>query len=176
MQQLGSLAARRTVADLTCPDKRIPTPEHLAAWVAESVTETAQTESAALLTALVPSDWRDAGAEAGTTITTTELLGNGAEGPPRVTRVPDRVDMAQGQRYLLVAGLTARSMATDAPALYADLIADAHRRWCDAGGRHPLAPLVAVPGSAWLPGAGSAYLRQHRSQRRHRRHRDVARP
>ena len=135
-------AGKSTVADLTCPDKRIPTQEHLAAWVAESVTETAQTESAALLTALVPSDWRDAGAEAGTIITTAELLEGGAKGPPRVTRVPDRVDMAQGQRYLLVAGLTARSMATDAPALYADLIAHAHRRWCDAGGRHPLAPLV----------------------------------
>ena len=125
-----------------CPGKRIPTPERLSAWVADHVTEAAQTEAAELLTALVPPDWRDAGAEAGTTITTTELLDNGAKGPPRVTVVPDRVDMARGQRYLLVAGLTARSMATDAPALYADLVEHAHRLWRDAGGRHPLAPLV----------------------------------
>ena len=125
-----------------CPGKCIPTPERLAAWVAESVAETAQTEAAELLTALVPPDWRDAGAEAGTTITTTDLLAGGAKGPPRVTLVPDRVDMARGQRYLLVAGLSARSMATDAPALYADLVEQAHRLWRDAGGRHPLAPLV----------------------------------
>ena len=129
-----------------CPPERIPAPEDLSAWVAEHVTEEAQTEAAALLAVLVPPDWRDAGREAGTTIATTELDGDGAEGPPRVTRVADRVDLARGQRHLLVAGLTARSMVTDAPALYADLVEWAH--WLrlalpEPRPRHPLAPLVA---------------------------------
>ena len=137
-------AGARTVAELTCPDDpdHLPLPTALATWVAESMTEAALTEAAELLTALVLSDLRDAGAAAGTTITTTELLGNGAEGPPRVTRVPDRMDFAGMWRYLLVVGLTARSMATDDPTLYATLVEQAHRLWCTAGGRHPLAPLV----------------------------------
>ena len=110
-------AGARTVAELTCPDDpdHLPLPTALATWVAESMTEAALTEAAELLTALVLSDLRDAGAAAGTTITTTELLGNGAEGPPRVTRVPDRMDFAGMWRYLLVVGLTARSMATGRP-------------------------------------------------------------
>ena len=131
--------------DDECPELHLPDSADLAEWVAEGVTEAAQTEAAELLTTMVPPDWRDAGAEAGTTITTTELLEGGAEGPPRVrvTVVPDRVDMAATWRHLLVVGLTARSMATDDMALYAHLVVDAHRLWCTAGGRHPLAPLVA---------------------------------
>ena len=131
-----------------CPDDpdHLPSPEALAVWVAGSVAEEARTEAAELLTALMPPDWRDAGAEAVSTITTTELLDNGAEGPPRVARVPDRVDMAATWRYLLVVGLTAHSMGTDDPELYAALVEQAHQLWCTAGGRHPLAPLV----DAWL--------------------------
>ena len=129
-----------------CPPARVPTLADMAAWTADGATEAARAEAGERLTALVPPDWRDAGKEAGTTITTTELGDDGrAIGPLRVSVVPDRVDMASGQRYLLVTGLTRPSMATVAApslALYGDLVTDAHRRW--PGGPHPLAPLMVA--------------------------------
>ena len=133
-------------AGAECPPARVPTLADLAAWTASGATEAARTEAAERLTALVPPDWRDAGREAGTIIGPTRVLGEPAGPVGRVHVVPDRVDMAETQRYLLVTGLTRPSMATVAApslSLYGRLLADAHRRWIAAGGRHPLAPLVA---------------------------------
>ena len=135
--QAGEAWAR---ADAECPPARVPTLADMAAWTADGATEAARGEAGERLTALVPPDWRDAGKEAGTTIS-MRPLGEPA-GPERV--VPDRVDMAETQRYLLVTGLTRPSMATVAApslSLYGRLVTDTHRRW--SGGPHPLAPLVA---------------------------------
>ena len=125
-----------------CPPARVPTTADMAAWPADGATEAARAETAERLTALVPPDWRDAGKEAGTTIQSRDLS-TGELGPVHV--VPDRVDMAEISRYLLVTGLTAPSMATvGAPSLglYGRLVTDAHKRW-HPGTPHPLAPLVA---------------------------------
>ena len=125
-----------------CPPARVPTVTDMAAWTADGATEAARDKAAKRLAALVPPDWRDAGDEAGTGIETSPM---GEPGEPvSVYVVPDRVDLAETQRYLLVTGLTRPSMATvDAPSLslYGRLVSDAHRRWL--GGPHPLAPLVA---------------------------------
>ena len=132
-------------ADAECPPARVPSVADLGGWTADGATEAARADAADRLTALVPPDWRDAGKEAGTVIKTRELGDDGrAIDPPRVSVVPDRVDMASGQRYLLVTGLTRPSMATvGTPSLdlYGDLVTNAHRRW--TGGPHPLATLVA---------------------------------
>ena len=130
-------------ASAECPPARVPTLADMAAWTADGATEAARAEAAERLTALVPPDWQDArGKGAGAMISPTHLLGEPAPaGPWHV--VPDRVDLAEAARYMLVTGLTRPSMATvGAPSLdlYGRLVADAHRRWL--GGPHPLAPLV----------------------------------
>ena len=128
-----------------CPPTRVPTLADMAAWTAAGAPEAARAEAAERLTALVPPDWQDArGKGAGAKIGPTHLLGEPAPaGPWHV--VPDRVDLAEAARYMIVTGLTRPSMATvGAPSLdlYGRLVADAHRRW--TSGPHPLAPLVAA--------------------------------
>ena len=128
-----------------CPPGRVPSVADMAAWTADDATEAARTEAAERLTALVPPDWQDArGKGAGAKIGPSHPIGEPAPaGPWHV--VPDRVDLAEAVRYMLVTGLTRPSMATvGAPSLdlYGRLMADAHRRW--TGGPHPLAPLVAA--------------------------------
>ena len=146
-------------ADAECPPARVPTLADMAAWTADGATEdgateAARTEAAERLTALVLPDWQDArGKGAGAMIGPSHPIGEPAPaGPWHV--VPDRVDMAETQRYLLVTGLTRPSMATVAApslALYGRLVADAHRRW--PGGPHPLAPLM-VAWQAWKAAQG----------------------